>query len=383
MDAVPIRVAFNATPLLSPLTGIGNYIVELGRAFAQLGGVDAYSYYRYRWREGRPQPPQAADGAPSLVQRVRPWLPFRSALRRAVHGVGFAAGLPRYRIQVYHEQNYVPLSYDVPVVVTIHDLSWVRYPETQPPDRVRWLSRGVPEALERSSAILVDSDFVRSEVVATFGVAPERVTTAHLGVGAAFHPRPDAATAGTLRALGLRHGAYVLTVGTIEPRKNVAHVLEAYAMLPAALRERYPLVVAGAHGWRSPAMIGRLRELADRGQIRFLGRVAAAMLPDLYAGAALFVFPSRYEGFGLPPLEAMASGVPVVVSDRASLPEVVGDAGWTLDPDRPDATALTIAAALDDSAARTAIASRGLERAARFTWAACAATTRATYRAIL
>ncbi len=381
---MPIRVAFNATPLLSPLTGIGNYIVQVGQALAEQGEVDAYSYYRYRWRHERPQPPRELGvSGPTRVQRVKPWVPFRGPLRRTIHRWGFSSGLQRHRIQIYHEQNYIPLAYDVPVVITIHDLSWIRYPETHPPDRVRWLERGLPRALARAAVILVDSDFVRAEVLATFGIAPERVRTAYLGVSGDYRPRAAEETAATLREHGLVHGRYLLTVGTIEPRKNIAHALEAYAGLATEIRERYPLVVAGAHGWRATAMVSRLRRLAERGQIRFLGHVAGAALPDLYAGAALFVFPSLYEGFGLPPLEAMASGTPVVVSDRASLPEVVGAAGATIDPEQPETTTAKIAELLEDPALRTAMTTRGIARAAGFTWEACAAVARDAYRRAL
>ncbi len=164
--------------------------------------------------------------------------------------------------------------------------------------------------------------------------------------------------------MGLNHGGYILTVGTIEPRKNILHVLEAFAQIPAAIRERFPLVVAGARGWRASDIVSRLRRLADRGQIRFLGHVGGATLPCLYAGAASFVFPSLYEGFGLPPLEAMASGVPVIASNRASVPEVMGDAGQSLEPDSPEDTAAKITALLDDPSERAAMAQRGIERAA-------------------
>jgi len=380
---MPLRVAFNATPLLSPLTGIGNYIVELGRALAAEGSVDAYSFYRYRWRHERPQPPRhLGDGRSTLLQRLKPWVPFRGAVRHAFRRIGFSRGLRAYRVQLYHEQNYVPLAYDVPVVVTVHDLSWLRYPETHPIDRVRWLERGLPAALERACAILVDSDFIRSEVISTFRVPPERVKTVHLGVSGEFRPRSAGDVAATLQRLGLEHGGYVLTVGTIEPRKNLSHVLEAFAQLPELLRERYPLVVAGARGWQDGAIVTRLRRLADRGQIRFLGHVAGSDLPDLYAGAAVFVFASLYEGFGLPPLEAMASGVPVIVSDRASLPEVVGDAGLTVDGEHADDLASRIAGLLDDSRTRAQMARRGIARAARFSWEACAAATLDVYRAV-
>jgi alpha-1,3-rhamnosyl/mannosyltransferase len=375
-----LRVAFNATPLLSPLTGIGNYIVELGAALAATGEVDAYSFYRYRWRHEPPcPPPEQFPLTAAVVQRIKPWLPFRGTLRVVAQQMGFSRGLREHRIDLYHEPNYVPLRYDVPVVITIHDLSWLHYPETHPVDRVRWLMRGMPRAIDRARAIIVDSHFVRAEVIKEFGVAPERVHTAHLGVSKIYRQRSAEETVSTLQPLGLRHGNYLLTVGTIEPRKNVGHVLEAFAQIPAAIRERFPLVIAGARGWRATEIVGRLRRLADLGQIRFLGHVGDDALPHLYAGAASFVFPSLYEGFGLPPLEAMASGVPVLASNRASLPEVMGDAGRMLEPDDVNDTAERIRAMLDDPVARAAMAQRGIARAAEFTWGACAAATRRVY----
>lgn len=379
-----LRVAYNATPLLSPLTGIGNYIVELGQALVECGAVDPYSFYRYRWRcEAPSPPPEAFPLTSAVVQRAKPWIPFRGALRVAAQHMGFSRGLREYGIELYHEPNYVPLRYDVPVVITVHDLSWLHYPETHPADRVQWLMRGMPRAVAEARAVLVDSNFVREEVVRHLGVSPERVHTAHLGVSSLYRPRAPEETGATLESLELRHGGYVLTVGTIEPRKNVLHVLEAFAALPAAVREQFPLVVAGAPGWRANDIAGRLRQLAQDGQIRFVGHVGRGALADLYAGAATFVFPSLYEGFGLPPLEAMACGVPVVVSDRASMPEVVGAAGLLIDPEDPERTAECLRGILEDPAARASLGQLSLERAADFSWASCAARTSRVYRLAL
>lgn len=174
----------------------------------------------------------------------------------------------------------------------------------------------------------------------------------------------------------------MLSLGTIEPCKNLAHVVEAFAQLPTQLRERCPLVISGAMVWHSSSLVAHLRRLTDR-QVRFLGPVERATLLHLYAGASLFVFASLYEGFGLPPLEAMASGVPVVISDRASLPEVVGDAGERTDPLDTATTAARIRALLEDDGRRAQLVSAGLARAARFTWTACADSTSAVYKIAL
>lgn len=379
-----LRVAFNATPLLSPIAGIGNYIVELGAALAQMQDVDAYSFYRYKWRHEAPTRPidaRPGDTKP-IAQRLKSIVPFRGPLRHAAKFLGFSKGLREHQIALYHEQNYVPLSYDVPVVITIHDLSWIRYPGAHPVDRVRWLEKGLPRALEHARAILVDSEFIRKEVLSTFGVDRERVHVAHLGVPRGFRPMSVVETAPTLGQLDLRHGSYILTVGTIEPRKNLGHILESHALLPEALRTRFPLVIAGAKGWHSSEMLTRLRSQNDP-RIRFLGHVTSLELAHLYTGAALFAFPSIYEGFGLPPLEAMASAVPVIVSDRSSLPEIVGDAGETMDPGDPESTARRMIALLEDEARRAIMSERGLARAARFTWSHCAQITSEVYRVAL
>lgn len=384
--SMTFRVALNATPLLSPLTGIGNYIVELGRALAASGDVDCFSFYRNRWRHEAPTPAVNGSRTPTgyeLRRFMKPLIPFGRRLHHAQQRWQFARGLRRFGVELYHEPNYIPLRYDVPVVITVHDLSWLRYPQTHPPDRVRWLDTELPRALEQADAVLVDSDFVRNELLEAFGLESVRVHTAHLGVSGSFRPRDASETRATLHRLGLVHGEYLLTVGTIEPRKNIRHVLMAYARLPEAMRKRYPLVIAGAKGWRAGSLERDLRGLVDNGLVRFVGFVSPDDLPMLYAGAALFVFASLYEGFGLPPLEAMASGIPVLVSDRASLPEVAGDAAIRLDPELPDDTAVKIESMLDDEAQRDDFSMRGRRRAAGFTWAACGRATLDVYRSAL
>ncbi|HSU44680.1 MAG TPA: glycosyltransferase family 1 protein [Casimicrobiaceae bacterium] len=382
---MPLRVGFNATPLLSPLTGIGQYIVNLGRALAATGEVDLYSFYGHRWRHEPPAPPPATrggDDSKRLLHIVKPFIPFKREVRHAQQQFHFGRGSRRFGLEIYHEPNYVPIGYDVPVVITVHDLSWLRYPETHPAERVRWLERSMPSALARAAAILVDSDFIRHEVLATFGLDPARVHTVHLGVSSAFRLRGRDETRAVLSALDLVHGQYVLAVGTIEPRKNIGHALAAYARLPERLRRRYPLVVAGARGWGAADLERELHALMARGEVRFLGHVPDEDLPVIYAGAGAFVFASIYEGFGLPPLEAMASGVPVLVADRGALPEVTADAAVRLDPEMPDDTSRKLGAVLDDAAMHAELARRGQRRAALFTWDTCARRTLGVYRAV-
>ena len=381
----PLRVGVNAIPLRSPLTGIGTYITELAAALDASGEVDLYAFDGRAWDHAPPvRAAEARDPVAGRIREVaRRFVPSARSLVRARRQRLFGDGVRRCAIELYHEPNYVPFQADVPVVITIHDLSWLRYPETHPPDRVRWLRRGLPHAVECAAAIIVDSEFTRREVLGTFTVDPRRLHTAHLGVSREFRPRSVTETAPSLREFGLAHGAYLLTVGTIEPRKNVAHALAAHALLPTALRSRYPLVVAGARGWRASGLERKLRVLAATGQIRMLGHVSRRHLLDLYAGAAAFLYPSLYEGFGLPPLEAMACGVPALVSERGPLPEVTGDAATMIDPDHPELTAARIEGLLDDPARRAEFSRRGVARARQFGWNECARKTLCVYRSVL
>jgi alpha-1,3-rhamnosyl/mannosyltransferase len=225
-----LRVGLNAAALTAPRTGIGNYIAHLQAALAASGDVELLSFVSGCWHEGVAEaPPQIlrATAAHRLRGLGKPLLPLLRRLRHARQQRAFARGAARQAIDVYHEPNYVPFDVDVPTIITVHDLSWLRHPETHPPDRVRWLMRAKPAAVERASAIIVDSEFTRVETLAAFPESADRLHCVHLGVERSFHPREAKDTAAALARLGLAHGEYLLTVGTLEPRKIVEHVLDA------------------------------------------------------------------------------------------------------------------------------------------------------------
>jgi alpha-1,3-rhamnosyl/mannosyltransferase len=371
----------NALPLRSPLTGIGQYTLQLFSALASQGGIDAHYFYGSHWS----QTLQAAHsaGIDQVKQVIKRVVPYPYAVTRTAQSLAFAAGVRRLRPQLYHEPNYLALPFKGPLVVTIHDLSLLHMPEAHPEDRVRNWRRHFRPTLERATHILTDSAFVRDEVIHALKVEPDRVTAAPIACDAVFYPRQAADTAVVLQRHGLRHDGYLLAVGTLEPRKNLAAALTAYASLPAALQRAYPFIIAGREGWLTEGLQRTIDRLTTAGQLRFLGFVAQSDLPVLYAGARAFVYPSRYEGFGLPVLEALASGLPVVTSTAASLPEVAGDAALCVPPDDHDALATALTQALDDSAVRQCLIGRAAARAASFSWQRCAALTRAVYQRVL
>ena len=238
-----------------------------------------------------------------------------------------------------------------------------------------YLNLAFPQSLRRATHLITDAESVRQELIQRIGWPADRVTAVPLGVDVAFRPRDMAQLEPLMQRLGLRLNEYSLFVGTIEPRKNVDRLLSAYEALPAKLRRSFPLVLAGERGWRSAEVHARIARAESAGWLRYLAFVPEDELPKLYAGARLFVYPSLYEGFGLPVLEAMASGTAVITSNVASLPEVVGDAAMLVDPKDIDQLAHALQELLQDDQKRANAGAAGLARAASFTWSECLSKT--------
>jgi alpha-1,3-rhamnosyl/mannosyltransferase len=375
-----MRIAFNATPLLSPLTGVGQYAFHLAHQLLARSpqGVDPEFFYGLYWdRAVRDAPLPAAR---KLLPWIRNHVPFAYPMRKALMNRRFARHATDARFDVYHETSYLPMRFDGPTVVTAHDLSWIRYPETHPHERVVTMDRHFPAALQQADLVITDSAFVKQELIDVFGVAPDRIRPVLLGVESLFHPCSPTETQPSLAPLDLHHGQYLLAVGTLEPRKNLQAALDAYARLPSATRNAYPLVIAGMRGWHTDELEQKMAPLIARGEIRLLGYLPRQALAHVTAGACALVYPSLYEGFGLPPLEAMACGVPAVASNVSSLPEVVGDGGLLTDPHDVVALTAALASVLDDEEFRSHLSARAYARSLRFTWERCANDTLQVYR---
>ncbi len=275
-----------------------------------------------------------------------------------------------------HATNFVAPPARAPVVVTVHDVTFIRFPELCTPDTLRY-PRLLERAIQRGAVVHTPSEFVADEIREFFSIPPDRVVPIHPGI-------PDVITgdrvAGARAAGGDR---YVLALGTIEPRKNLPTLIEAFDRV-ARHDEDLRLVLAGPPGWdteRVAAAIGRARA-ADR--IVALGFVADQRRGDLLAGAAVFAYPSLYEGFGFPPLEAMRAGVPVVASTAGSLPEILGDAAHLIAPTDVEALAAAIKDyANPDHPARADAIARGLERVGRYRWEHTAACLVDLYRSLM
>jgi glycosyltransferase involved in cell wall biosynthesis len=377
-----MKLILNVESIVHPVTGIGRYTSEiLGGLLARGLGDNLHCFSHFRWIDAR-SVINASSGLPA-PNRVRPFLrslPYAYELRCIARNAVFRRSARSLAGAVYHEPNYILKPYDGPTAVTCHDLSHLHSPEHHPPERVRYLDRNLEKSLRKATRIITVSDFVRQEVLNTFAFDPEIVVTIPEGVDDRFRPKGWQETKDTMARYGLEHGRYILSVATIEPRKNLHGLVRAFMRLPAQFRAAYPLVLCGATGWLEGRLEQSLNALMRKGSVRRLGYIHEADLPRLYAGAAAFAFPSFYEGFGLPPLEAMASGTPVLASANGSIQEVVGDAGVLVDPHDDAALTEGLERILTDQPLRDACIAAGLERARRFTWTSCVDRTIALYR---
>jgi glycosyltransferase involved in cell wall biosynthesis len=276
------------------------------------------------------------------------------------------ANLLTGRLDLFYAPDFLlpPLTGDLRTLVTIHDLSFLRHPETFPPQLRAYLESAVPRSAARADHVLTDSDATRRDVIDLLGVAPERVTTILLGVSDAFTPYIAPGERAHLEGVyGVGPRPYVLAVGTVQPRKNYARLIEAVDRVREVADVE--LVIVGQPAWLADEV---LNAAAARDHVRLLGFVDDVDLPSLYRQATVLAFPSLYEGFGLPVLEAMACGTPVVASTASSVPEAVGEAGLLLDPLDVAGWADALIDVLTDPDLRDALVSQGLAHAATFTW---------------
>jgi alpha-1,3-rhamnosyl/mannosyltransferase len=282
---------------------------------------------------------------------------------------------------VYHEPNYIPLPAEVPTVVTVHDLSVLLHPEWHPADRVAHYERHFVGAVPRAAHFVTVSDFTRQELIRTLNVAPERVTRTYLGVRPGLRPMPAAEVRAALARLGLPP-QYLLYLGTLEPRKNLLVLLRAYCALPDSMRAAWPLLLVGSWGWNT----GPIREYFEtearhRGVIH-VGYVADRHIAAVYNGARALVYPSLYEGFGLPPVEMMACGGAVLASTAGAVAEAVGRKAHLLPPDDIGGWRDAMLRVVEDDDWWQSLRQGAAELAASYTWERCAAETLAVYRRV-
>ncbi len=370
-------VAVDIFPFFEKMTGVGWYEWNLLEAMDRVGGGLEYNLYGHTFLAPDEPAPPPMPGTGRMRMRVHQipasfWLPVRCTLTllRAV-----AEPLLRWLDgnDVLFAPNFFPhrtqAAWGSGLVSTVHDLAFAVLPETVAPDTLAELARHVPASLFHSDRIIAVSEATRQDLIAHLGISPRRIHVIHEGLDPCFAVAGD----GEERPPDLPD-RYVLLVSTIEPRKNVAAVVRAFNLL-ADWGYGGSLVLVGRWGWHTEAIRTEIGASPVRDRIVHLDYVARQALPALYRGADALLFPSLMEGFGLPILEAMACGTPVVTSGHSAMPEVAGPAGVYVDPERPQSIASAVEALLSDEQHRRRLAELGRARAGRFDWNAAARAT--------
>jgi alpha-1,3-rhamnosyl/mannosyltransferase len=394
---VAVRVIVNQLASSGKRTGVGHYSAQLLhhlRRQATPGQIHGFPGFSIRcarkvWAGVYPFLEGGSQGPPSGVwSPLRPLPIWRQASLRALRGLGrtlmarqFRKLFARKDYALYHEPNFLPLAIDVPTVATFHDLSVLLHPEWHPRDRIYQFERHLPAALAQCRHLLTVSDFSRREVIQTLNVPARRVTRVYNGIRAGLRPVPDVQVRRVLRRLGLPP-RYLLYLGTLEPRKNVCRLLQAYCALPDPVRRRWPLVLVGGWGWRFLEIADYLhREARHRGVIHF-GYVAEKYLAAVYSGARALLYPSLYEGFGLPPLEMMACGGAVLTSTAGALVETAGSHAHQIDPEDVGAWRDAMARVVADDDWWRSLRRGVVGAVGRYTWEDCARQTLRVYRSV-
>lgn len=372
-----MRVAIDYTPAYEQGGGIGRYVREL---IAALSRLDTRTQYRLFVSGAAGQMPELTQNFTWRTTRLSPrWLARLWHRARIPLPVEIFTG----RIDLFHATDFVlpPLTPGVSSILTVHDLSYLRVPEAASPSLRRYLEHVVPRSAKRATHILADSQATKDDLLDAYDLEPDKVTVLLSGVDKRFRP-----ALGSISDLCQRYALpdrpFVFSLGTVQPRKNYVRLVRAIANLRAQGYD-IDLVIAGGKGWLDAPIYQAIADAKIIDHVHMIGFVDEVDLPALYTAASVFAFPSLYEGFGLPVLEAMACGTPVLTSKVSSLPEVAGDAALVVDPYDEEAIADGLKRIIDDDALRAEFIQRGKQRAAHFTWARSAETLLNVYQCVL
>lgn len=349
-----MKVILGCDPLLAPLTGIGHYTNQIAKQLDEDEQINLKLFAHGQFFErtiinrGSDTSDNATstfDNSNSLQKGLRARLAQNQiavSLYRKVMPYIEKRRLNRFSDYIFHAPNFILPEFDGKSVVTIHDLSTVRFPDFHPNARIGLVNDAIENAVENANHILTDSELVRSEIIEKYSIDKTKISALHLGVSTMFRPRTNDECIETLEKYRLAYQGYFIFISTIEPRKNVLRLLTSYEICREVNAKLPPLVLIGGQGWNSSREHEKMKELEQKGWIKYLGYVEQHEVPELLAAARALLFPSLYEGFGLPVAEAIQSGVPVITSDNSAMAEFTVESSLLINPYDTDAISRAI-----------------------------------------
>lgn len=361
------KILIGGVALIPPLTGVGRYTYENAKRLQQYS--DFTIWFDYGIHSQKILSNRSQKDTSSIIVKIKLLCLKFNFLKKVLRIImEIASSLFSRKYDLYWQPSFIPSHFikSKIIIVTIHDLSFLHYESWHPKERIKYFQKNFFKELEKIDYIITGSEFTKNELVKELGVKKEKISVIYHGVDTAlYHPYSQQEIAPTMKKYNLPKN-FILCVGSIEPRKNLLNLLKAYNLFSENLKKLFPLILVGFQGWQNNDI---LHEIAiSKESIKYLGYLSDEELAHLYAGASLFVYPSLYEGFGLPPIEAMACGTPVVTSSISSLPEVCKDAVCYCNPYSPNDIADKMLKLINNEQMRNQLITLGLKQAQSYSW---------------
>lgn len=377
MVNIIMRIGIDATALPAQPVGVGNYIIQFVKALAKMDIDYELIVFAQKGKRDLFDIPNDENLHWVIV-------PDKSPMYRLIwEQTTFPRLVHRAEVDLLHSLHYTqPVRLGCPSIVTIHDMTFFLFPDLHTRSKRLFFPFAIRSSVRRADALIAISESTRQDSIRLLGVSPQKIFTTQLGITDEFRVVKDNELLAKVRKKYDLPEEFVLYVGLVEPRKNIPFLIRAYKSL-ADEGIKHNLVIVGRIGWMYQEVFKQIEELGLEGRVQFTGYLPQDDLPMVYNLASLFVYPTKYEGFGLPALEAMACGTPVVTTAISSLPEIVGDAGMLIPPGDEQALASAMAEVLHDSTLFNQLRTRGLQRSEHFTWERTAQQTLKVYQQVL
>jgi len=377
-----MKLLVNSTPLIPPLSGIGRYTQQLmlhlfkDKSIDEIAGFVPYAFYKQEKLKqiveslelGEKNSMTGASSKLARIKQVAKKIPAARYLKNKIQQTLVEQKFKQYRDYLYWESNYVLAPFDGTKVATVYDLSHLRYPDFHPADRLRWLDKHLHHTIENADALVAISEFSKQEIISVFNVDPTKISIVPPAVSSVFRANHSTEQLLKLKKEYELPKQFVLSVGTLEPRKNIKGLIQAFSLLPQAVRSCFPLVFVGARGWHMEEIDALLKPMVNRGEVILLGYVAQQDMPLLYSLATVFAYVSLYEGYGMPVAEAMCSGTAVLTANVASMPEVAAGCCELVNPSDIEQISNKLNELIEDSDKRNNLQEKAKMHSEEYRW---------------